>query len=214
MSERPWWYPTAARALLAAWAVTTLSFAVTEAVGNPWWACASTAVWLAVSVLLARRFACAEDAYRDTVRPRSVDRWGRDVTASGLTAMRLSAPVFAIVTLAAALAAMFSLGRTFGGVLAPIAFGLIFGGASIISARWGNPIDHTRQVWWPAIKYRWRTTLILLGAFLLGDALLATFVMLAQGTLRWWDLFLPAVTVVGVWRIRPYLRDPRPAAAA
>jgi hypothetical protein len=214
MSERPWWFPTAVPALLAAWGVTTLSFAVTEATGNTWWTCASTALWGVVSILLARRFAAAEDAYRDRVRPPSLDRWGRDIAASEVSAMRLSGPVFAFVTVSAALAAAFALGRPFGGVFGPIALLAIFAGASIISARWGNPMEQTMQVWWPATKYRWRTTLVLLCAFLFGDMWLATFVMLGQGTLGWWDLFLPVVSVIAVWRIRPYLRDSRPTVAA
>jgi hypothetical protein len=214
MSERPWWFPTAVQALLAAWAVTTLSFAVTEAARNAWYTCASTAFWGVVSILLARRLAAAEDAYRDRVRPPSLDRWGGDLAASEVSAMRLSGPVFAIAALSAALAAGFALARQFGGVFGPIALVAILGGASIVSARWGNPIDHTIQVWWPAVKHRWRTTLVLLSAFLLGDLWLTTFVMLAQRTLGWWDLFLPVVSVIAVWRIRPYLRDSRPTVAA
>ena len=184
MSERPWWFPTAVPALVAAWAVTTLSFAIAQAAGGWPWAWAEGVFSLAVMILLARRFAAAEDAYRDTVRPPSVDRWGRVLTPGEITAMRLSAPVFTFAALVLALAAVLSLSRPIGGLFAPAALGTVLVAASFISARWGNPMKHTTQVWWPAFRYRWRTTPLLLGLFLLGQMLLSCAVVVAVARAR------------------------------
>lgn len=212
MSEHPWWFPTAVPALVAGWAVNTLSFAIAGAADSAIWTCAQATFSVVVLVVVARRIAAAEDDFRTAVRTPSLDRWGREVTQP-LSAMRLSAPVFAVAALVIALAAMFALAPVVDGVLVPAALGGILVAATFISARYGNPMEHTTRVWWPAVWYRWRTTVVLLGLFLLGELGLTTAVLAAQGELLWSDLFLPAVSLVAAWRIWPRIRDDPRAAA-